>query len=622
MSVFCKKKFRSEYEREREANIRKNERILLKLGIDMRVKGKSYQSSELEESSDSSSDQDWRPEPSESVKNVKSVKKPTFQPPPVVYRPGMVEEAIAQEEKEEKERRKRKSQSTETNGKRSKRDNVGVPCDYTFGKCTNKRKVVDEVETDDFEDLKFVDLSLDEESGDFKKSSKSGECYEEFLKREEEVAEIEEDIALVGRHIRHEQLAERLEIQDSEGDKRIGRKESLAKDRNRRHLKQVDYTEEDLSDEDCFLFCEECNELYMGDCPVHGELKPLDESRIDISPLSIIPIPSPLSLKRSSIPGAGLGIFAKETIPIRTRMGPYAGKLIKGCVEDFPNESEYLWQIKRDHGKTIWYIDGEDLSKANWLRFVNCARNEDEQNLVSFQYRGRIYYRSYKPIRPGNELLVYYGDQYARQLGIQEVSGELGESEERCENGDGEVCVTTGTIRMRRFGSGDKPYKCEQCSCSYSHKYDLTAHTRIHTGKNLLKCEYCSKPFTCQQYLKRHIRTHTGEKPFECETCHRRFSQDINLITHRRIHTGEKPYECSTCHKRFSRDINLITHRRIHTGEKPYECSTCSKRFSDSSSLIAHRRIHTGEKPYECCICKRRFNQSSARNSHMKTHRK
>ena len=49
---------------------------------------------------------------------------------------------------------------------------------------------------------------------------------------------------------------------------------------------------------------------------------------------------------------------------------------------------------------------------------MNCSRCEDEQNLVAFQFRGNIYYRAYKPIPPGNELLVWYRESYAKELGI------------------------------------------------------------------------------------------------------------------------------------------------------------------------------------------------------------
>ena len=52
------------------------------------------------------------------------------------------------------------------------------------------------------------------------------------------------------------------------------------------------------------------------------------------------------------------------------------------------------------------------------MRFVNCCRCEDEQNLVAFQFRGKIYYRTYKPIKAGSELLVWYGESYAKDLRI------------------------------------------------------------------------------------------------------------------------------------------------------------------------------------------------------------
>ena len=71
-----------------------------------------------------------------------------------------------------------------------------------------------------------------------------------------------------------------------------------------------------------------------------------------------------------------------------------------------------------EHGRVTHVVDARDEGHSNWLRFVNCARNEDEQNLVAFQYRGEIYYRAYKVIEPGMELLVWYGDRYACDLDI------------------------------------------------------------------------------------------------------------------------------------------------------------------------------------------------------------
>jgi SCY1-like protein 2 len=52
------------------------------------------------------------------------------------------------------------------------------------------------------------------------------------------------------------------------------------------------------------------------------------------------------------------------------------------------------------------------------MRYVNCARNEEEQNLMAFQYKGEMYYRTLKHIPAHVELLVWYGDDYGRELGI------------------------------------------------------------------------------------------------------------------------------------------------------------------------------------------------------------
>ncbi|GBN46518.1 hypothetical protein AVEN_253837-1, partial [Araneus ventricosus] len=53
------------------------------------------------------------------------------------------------------------------------------------------------------------------------------------------------------------------------------------------------------------------------------------------------------------------------------------------------------------------------------MRYVNCADYEEWQNMIAFQYLGKIYYRTYKPVLPYAELLIWYGDDYASKLGLQ-----------------------------------------------------------------------------------------------------------------------------------------------------------------------------------------------------------
>ena len=64
------------------------------------------------------------------------------------------------------------------------------------------------------------------------------------------------------------------------------------------------------------------------------------------------------------------------------------------------------------------YINGKDEEHANWMRYINCSRVEHEQNMVAMQFHGKIWYHAYKDIEVGVELLVWYGEDYAKELGI------------------------------------------------------------------------------------------------------------------------------------------------------------------------------------------------------------
>ncbi|KAK3742948.1 hypothetical protein QZH41_014188, partial [Actinostola sp. cb2023] len=188
---------------------------------------------------------------------------------------------------------------------------------------------------------------------------------------------------------------------------------------------KASYREAEVPDDDHYLYCEECQDLYHGDCPNHGALQPMPDKPLstdhdnNILTAARASLPDLLEIKPSTlIPHAGLGVFCKSGVtPIRAKFGPYKGKKVK--LEDIGDDKDtsYMWEIIKD-GKFSHFTDGGDETTANWMRFVNCSRCEREQNLVSFQYKGEIYYRSYKHIPAGSEFLVWYGDKYAQDLGI------------------------------------------------------------------------------------------------------------------------------------------------------------------------------------------------------------
>ena len=50
-------------------------------------------------------------------------------------------------------------------------------------------------------------------------------------------------------------------------------------------------------------------------------------------------------MKPSSIPGAGLGVFATDTIPRGVRFGAYMGKKVPASHVDEDYDTSYMWEV-------------------------------------------------------------------------------------------------------------------------------------------------------------------------------------------------------------------------------------------------------------------------------------
>ena len=77
-------------------------------------------------------------------------------------------------------------------------------------------------------------------------------------------------------------------------------------------------------------------------------------------------------------------------------------------------------------GKLAGYIDGSNENVSSWMRFIRCARHRGEQNLFAFQYLGKVFYRSFKAILPGQEMLVWYDEKYPQYFGIPSAIFDMG----------------------------------------------------------------------------------------------------------------------------------------------------------------------------------------------------
>ncbi|KAL3279924.1 hypothetical protein HHI36_017431 [Cryptolaemus montrouzieri] len=155
--------------------------------------------------------------------------------------------------------------------------------------------------------------------------------------------------------------------------------------------------------------CDFCHATFLDSCPKCGNLAFLQDTFVEIGVENRAKLTIPnksLVIMPSKI--HGLGVFAKVTVKKGIKMGPYEGQTTR-----LESTKGYSWKLRNGQ-----LVDAGDEKFSNWMRYVNCARHYKEQNLMAFQYKGGLYYRTCREIEPGQELLVYYGHSFANNLGI------------------------------------------------------------------------------------------------------------------------------------------------------------------------------------------------------------
>ena len=84
-------------------------------------------------------------------------------------------------------------------------------------------------------------------------------------------------------------------------------------------------------------------------------------------------------------------------------------------------DRKYFWRVYDKHTNKIkFYVDGKNVKKANWMRYVLPALKESDQNLVAYQDGDEIFFLTIKPIKRDEELLVWYCKEYAERCSTGE----------------------------------------------------------------------------------------------------------------------------------------------------------------------------------------------------------
>ena len=119
-----------------------------------------------------------------------------------------------------------------------------------------------------------------------------------------------------------------------------------------------------------------------------------------------------ICVKKSTVPKAGKGLFAKSFIPKGSRIVEYKGrKTTWKEVDGQDGNNGYIYYIKKDH-----VIDASPTPKA-LARYANDANGlikvKGVRNNARYAEEGlKVYIEAVKDIPAGSEILVDYGKEY------------------------------------------------------------------------------------------------------------------------------------------------------------------------------------------------------------------
>jgi len=119
-----------------------------------------------------------------------------------------------------------------------------------------------------------------------------------------------------------------------------------------------------------------------------------------------------LIIKRSTLKGAGKGLFTAKDIPKGTKIVEYKGKITTWKeVDDRKGLNAYIYYVNRKH-----VIDAR-TTKKEFARYANDAKGllrcEGISNNCTYEIEGiKVYIKAMRNISAGSELFVGYGKEY------------------------------------------------------------------------------------------------------------------------------------------------------------------------------------------------------------------
>lgn len=128
-------------------------------------------------------------------------------------------------------------------------------------------------------------------------------------------------------------------------------------------------------------------------------------------------------IRESTIPGAGLGVFARTAWVKGALMGHYEGENLTQAefTARYPHgASGYVYRVHANLS-----IDARDPALSNFARYINSpAKTSSPRRSANTKFGNKAELRAKTNIRVGDELLIGYGDSYGeppRGLGCESL---------------------------------------------------------------------------------------------------------------------------------------------------------------------------------------------------------
>lgn len=178
----------------------------------------------------------------------------------------------------------------------------------------------------------------------------------------------------------------------------------------------------------------------------------------------------------------------------------------------------------------------------------------------------------------------------------------------------GNISEKKSPVIMFKWGSVNKPFRCQICDLSLDDGNLLRAHMERHANTNTeqvkpFQCTLCTKSFQSSRSLERHQFVHSGQMQKRCKYCYKVFANKENLDKHILMHNASKLLICQYCDQSYSTRNNLEAHLALHTGQRQFNCKICEKSYNRKDSLDRHLLTHDTSKKrkHQCVECEKSF---------------